>query len=70
VIDLRRYTSARLYKTFKGKTWHKCTMYTAFLYPGLCFVVFVSFDMLLWGYVVSASSRPRRDRSSRPRGRR
>jgi transmembrane 9 superfamily protein 2/4 len=44
------YTSARLYKTFKGKTWHKCTMYTAFMYPGFCFLVFMTFDALLFSY--------------------
>ena len=46
----RSYTSARLYKTFKGKTWHKCTMYTAFMYPGFCFLVFMTFDALLFSY--------------------
>ena len=31
-------------------TWHKCTMYTAFMYPGFCFLVFMTFDALLFSY--------------------
>merc|ERR1719231_71437 len=44
------YASARLYKTFKGRAWQKCTLFTAFLYPGVCFLTFFCFDMMLWGY--------------------
>mmetsp|Transcript_15218 Transcript_15218/g.20094 ORF Transcript_15218/g.20094 Transcript_15218/m.20094 type:complete len:646 (+) Transcript_15218:68-2005(+) len=34
------YTSAVMYKTFKGKKWQKCTLMTAFFYPGICFILF------------------------------
>ena len=44
------YTAATLYKTFKGRLWQKCTLYTAFAYPGVCFVTFVSFDGMLYSY--------------------
>jgi len=44
------YTSARLYKTFKGKEWQRCTFLTATLFPGICFLVFFVFDMILAGY--------------------
>jgi transmembrane 9 superfamily protein 2/4 len=44
------YTSARLYKTFKGKQWQVCTTLTAFCYPGLCFAVFFFLDVLIASY--------------------
>jgi transmembrane 9 superfamily protein 2/4 len=44
------YTSARLYKTFKGKEWQKCTTYTAFLFPGVCFALFLFFNVVLSSY--------------------
>ena len=44
------YTAATLYKTFKGRLWQKCTLYTAFAYPGVCFVTFLSFDGMLYSY--------------------
>ena len=28
------FSSARLYKTFKGKQWQRCTLLTATLFPG------------------------------------
>jgi transmembrane 9 superfamily protein 2/4 len=34
------YTTARIYKTFKGKSWQHATMATAFGFPGICFLVF------------------------------
>jgi len=43
------YQSANLYKTFRGKQWQKCTLLTAFLYPGICFIIFLVFNMTLWG---------------------
>ena len=49
------YSSARLYKTFKGKEWQKCTMYTAFLFPGICFLVFVGFNIILSFYHSTAA---------------
>eukprot|EP00616_Rhizochromulina_sp_CCMP1243_P016029 CAMPEP_0118963066 /NCGR_PEP_ID=MMETSP1173-20130426/1142_1 /TAXON_ID=1034831 /ORGANISM="Rhizochromulina marina cf, Strain CCMP1243" /LENGTH=637 /DNA_ID=CAMNT_0006911381 /DNA_START=18 /DNA_END=1931 /DNA_ORIENTATION=+ len=44
------YTSARLYKAFKGKEWQRCTVYTALVFPGLCFAVFLFFNVVLWAY--------------------
>ncbi|KAJ1456476.1 hypothetical protein M885DRAFT_616123 [Pelagophyceae sp. CCMP2097] len=44
------YASARLYKTFKGRQWQRCTLATALLYPGLCFATFLCFDVILAAY--------------------
>jgi transmembrane 9 superfamily protein 2/4 len=44
------YTSARLYKTFKGKEWQRCTLLTATLFPGICFFVFFVLDIVVWSY--------------------
>jgi transmembrane 9 superfamily protein 2/4 len=42
------FTSARLYKTFKGKQWQRCTLLTAITFPGLAFLVFFVLDLCLW----------------------
>jgi len=34
------YTTSRLYKTFRGKSWQKATILTAFGFPGITFLVF------------------------------
>jgi len=47
---LAGYSSARLFKTFKGKEWQRCTVYTALLYPGMCFVIFFGLDIIVWSY--------------------
>lgn len=44
------YYSANLYKTFRGKEWQRCTMLTALLYPGVCFLIFFIFNLVLWSY--------------------
>lgn len=44
------FTSARLYKTFKGKQWQKCTLLTATLFPGIAFAVFFVLDIIVWSY--------------------
>eukprot|EP01041_Mallomonas_annulata_P008975 gene8975-18573_t len=44
------FASARLYKTFKGKQWQRCTVLTATIYPGICFATFFLLDMLVWSY--------------------
>lgn len=44
------FTAARLYKTFKGKQWHRCTVLTATLFPGSAFVTFFLLDILVWSY--------------------
>jgi len=40
------YTTARLYKTFKGKSWQRATTLTALGFPGVAFAVFFVLDML------------------------
>lgn len=44
------YTSARLFKTFKGTSWQLCTLLTAVLFPGITFALFFSMDLLVWSY--------------------
>lgn len=44
------FTSARLYKTFKGKQWQRCTLLTALLYPGIVFATFFALDIVVWSY--------------------
>lgn len=44
------YTSARLFKTFKGTSWQICTLLTAVLFPGIVFTLFFSMDLLVWSY--------------------
>eukprot|EP01038_Epipyxis_sp_PR26KG_P012781 gene12781-17137_t len=44
------FTSARLYKTFKGKQWQRCTLLTATLFPGIVFAVFFVLDVIVWSY--------------------
>jgi transmembrane 9 superfamily protein 2/4 len=40
------YTTARFYKTFKGKSWHSATVMTAMGFPSLCFLVFFVMDIV------------------------
>lgn len=47
-IFIAGFISARLYKTFKGKQWQKCTFVTAVLFPGTCFAIFFVLDILVW----------------------
>lgn len=44
------FTSARLYKTFKGKQWQRCTILTATLFPGVVFLTFFTLDVVVWSY--------------------
>lgn len=44
------FISARLYKTFKGKQWQRCTLLTAIFFPGVVFATFFILDMLVWSY--------------------
>ena len=44
------FTSARLYKTFKGKEWQRCTLLTATFFPGVCFTIFFVLNTLLYFY--------------------
>jgi len=40
------YVTARLYKTFNGKSWQQATALTAFGFPGICFLFFILLDHL------------------------
>ncbi|XP_024396557.1 transmembrane 9 superfamily member 7 [Physcomitrium patens] len=43
------YSSARLYKQFKGTDWKLNTLKTAFMFPGAVFVVFFILNAIIWG---------------------
>ena len=45
--SLAGYVSSRLYKTFRGRNWQLCTVFTATLFPGGCFAVFIFFNIIL-----------------------
>merc|ERR1712176_1030805 len=51
------YTTARLYKTFKGKSWQRATSLTALLFPGVCFSIFLTLDLVAW-YMGSSDAVP------------
>lgn len=40
------YTTARFYKTFKGKSWHMATVITAMGFPSVCFIIFFIMDIV------------------------
>lgn len=43
------YSSARLYKMFKGAEWKKITLKTAFMFPAILFSIFFVLNALIWG---------------------
>ncbi|GAV83213.1 EMP70 domain-containing protein [Cephalotus follicularis] len=43
------YSSARLYKMFKGTEWKKITLKTAFMFPATIFAIFFVLNALIWG---------------------
>merc|ERR1719215_1606650 len=43
------YASARVYKVFNGDDWKTCTLMTAFLYPGIIFLIFFVLNLFIWG---------------------
>ncbi|PHT45899.1 Transmembrane 9 superfamily member 9 [Capsicum baccatum] len=45
---LAGYTSARLYKMFKGTEWKRITLKTAFMFPGILFAIFFVLNALIW----------------------
>ena len=47
---LAGFVSARLFKSFNGVGWQRCTMLTALGYSGLCFTIFFVLDVIIWGY--------------------
>jgi len=42
------YTTARLYKSFKGKLWQRATALTAVMYPGMFFATFFFLNLINW----------------------
>jgi len=42
------YNSARTYKMFNGKQWQRCTLLTAFLYPGAIFGIIFVLNLVVW----------------------
>ncbi|KAL8137364.1 hypothetical protein V2J09_003365 [Rumex salicifolius] len=43
------YTSARLYKMFKGTEWKRIALRTAFMFPGIVATIFFILNALIWG---------------------
>ncbi|MED6138625.1 Transmembrane 9 superfamily member 8 [Stylosanthes scabra] len=43
------YSSARLYKLFKGTEWKSITIKTAFMFPAIAFAIFFVLNALIWG---------------------
>jgi transmembrane 9 superfamily protein 2/4 len=43
------YSSARLYKVFKGSEWKRVTIKTATMFPGIVFAIFFILNALIWG---------------------
>jgi len=46
---LAGYSSSRLYKLFQGEEWKESTIMTAFLFPGVVFIIFFILNLLIWG---------------------
>ncbi|KAH7294029.1 hypothetical protein KP509_28G053300 [Ceratopteris richardii] len=43
------YSSARLFKMFKGTEWKRNSLKTAFIFPGAAFCIFFILNCLIWG---------------------
>ena len=41
------FHSSRVFKFFKGEDWMKCTLWTALLFPGVVFTVFMGLNTAL-----------------------
>jgi transmembrane 9 superfamily protein 2/4 len=50
------YSSASLYKSFKGEEWKKTTLKTALMFPGIIAVVFLSLNFMIWGQKSSGAA--------------
>jgi transmembrane 9 superfamily protein 2/4 len=49
------YCSSRLYKSFRGRKWQLCTIFTATLFPGCAFFMFLFFNVILFFFKSSGS---------------
>jgi len=52
---LSGYVSSRLFKSFRGRKWQACTLLTATLFPGICFGIFLFFNIFLFFFHSSGS---------------
>ena len=43
------FTAARFFRMFKGTAWRANALWTAMLFPGVCFGVFFVINLLIWG---------------------
>jgi len=50
------YVSSKLYKSFKGRLWQLCTVLSALAFPGMAFLMFLVFNIVLWFLHSSASA--------------
>lgn len=41
------FYSGKLYKTFKGESWKMNALLTSLMFPGICFIVFITLNFLL-----------------------
>jgi transmembrane 9 superfamily protein 2/4 len=49
------YSAAIIYKAFKGSQWKALTLLTAFLYPGITFMIFFVLNFFIWGQASSGA---------------
>ena len=49
------YSAAIVFKAFKGTQWKALTLLTAFLYPGITFVIFLVLNFFIWGQASSGA---------------
>jgi len=49
------YSAAIVYKSFKGIQWKALTLLTAFLYPGVTFLIFFVLNFFIWGQASSGA---------------
>jgi len=49
------YSAAIVYKSFKGMQWKALTLLTAFLYPGVTFLIFFVLNFFIWGQASSGA---------------
>ena len=49
------YVSSRLYKSFRGRAWQRCTILTAAAFPGAAFCFFIFCNIVLSIYHSSAA---------------
>jgi len=43
------FTSARLFRMFKGTRWRSNGLWTAMLFPGISFAIFFTLNLFIWG---------------------